>query len=110
MIYTRRGREALALTFSLALQSGTDGLVSLVRTVVIVCSARRPAAYVRNDYKTNDTYGRKTNVLTNPKLLTALNRVLACQKHHEDCGVVIKNPEHLGYYVQQATYNKIGEG
>ena len=43
VIYTRRGREALALTFSLALQSGTDGLVSLVRTVVIVCSARRPA-------------------------------------------------------------------
>ena len=70
----------------------------------------KKAVYVRNDYKTNDTYGRKTNVLTNPKLLTALNRVLACQKHHEDCGVVIKNPEHLGYYVQQATYNKIGEG
>jgi hypothetical protein len=70
----------------------------------------KKAVYVRNDYKTNNTYGKKTHVLTNKKLLSALYKILSCQKHDEDCGVIIKNPEHLGYYVQQATFNKIGEG
>ena len=70
----------------------------------------KKAVYVRNDYKTNNTYGKKTHTLTDKKLLNALYKILACQKHDEDCGVIIKNPEQLGYHVQQATFNKIGEG
>lgn len=70
----------------------------------------KKVVYVRNDYKTNETYGKKTNVLTEPKLLHALNKVLLCQKHDEDKGKLIKNEDHIGYYVKQATYKNIGEG
>ena len=36
----------------------------------------------------------------------------ACQKHDEDCGVIIGNEEEdkLGYWVAKATFKGIGEG
>lgn len=70
----------------------------------------KKAVYVRRDYKTSKTYGEKTHTITDKDFLTALKRVLACQKHDEECGVFIKNEDHVGYYVQRSTYKNIGEG
>ena len=74
------------------------------------CYRHKNAVYVRRDYKTVSTYGKKNNVLTDARLLTALAKVLYCQKNHDDCGVIIKTPDHIGYYVKQATFQKLGEG
>ena len=70
----------------------------------------KKALYVRNDYKTSGTYGEKRNTITDTRFIVALKRVLACQRHHEDCGVIIKNPDHVGYYVQKSSYKNVGEG
>ncbi len=70
----------------------------------------KKALYVRNDYKTSKTYGEKRNQITDTRFITALKRVLACQKHQEECGVIIKNQEHVGYYVQKSSYKNMGEG
>jgi hypothetical protein len=71
---------------------------------------QKKAVYVRRDYKTSKTYGEKRHTITDKKFITALKRVLACQKHDEECGVFIKNEDHVGYYVQKSTYKNIGEG
>jgi hypothetical protein len=66
--------------------------------------------YIRNIYKTAGTYGQKVINISDPKFLVAIRRVFACQKHNEDCGVFIPNPDQLGYYIKSSTYMKIGEG
>ena len=70
----------------------------------------KKAVYVRRDYKTDKTYGEKRHVITDKEFIVALKRVLACQKHNEDCGVFIPNENQVGYYIQKATYKGIGEG
>ncbi len=71
--------------------------------------------YIRNDYKTRDwsktsgTYGQKAVKIKDKKFITAVRRVFACQKHDEDCGVFIENPNQLGYYLKKATLGGIGE-
>jgi hypothetical protein len=59
------------------------------------------AVYVRRDYKTGKTYGEKINIITDPKFLNALKNLTE---------PLIPNPEHVGYYVQKATYKGVGEG
>ena len=70
----------------------------------------KKAVYIRNVYKTAGTHGKKSITITDPKFMTAIRRVFACQKHNENCGVFIPNPDQLGYYIQNATYKKLGEG
>lgn len=65
--------------------------------------------YIRNDYKTAKTYGQKSVKIKDKKFMTAVRRVFACQKHNEDCGVFIENPNYLGYYLKKATLGGIGE-
>ena len=72
--------------------------------------APKKVVYIRNVYKTASTYHKKTITITDPKFMTAIKRVFACQKHNEDCGVFIPNPDQVGYYILNSTYKKIGEG
>ena len=72
--------------------------------------SRDKATFIRNVYKTADSYGRKINVITDPKFLTAIKRVLSCQTKGEKCGVFIPTISQVGYYIQKATYKGIGEG
>lgn len=71
---------------------------------------QKKALYVRRDYKTEKTYGEKQHLITDKEFIVALKRVLACQKHNEDCGVFIPNENQVGYYIMRATYKGIGEG
>jgi len=74
--------------------------------------------YIRNVYKTakiitpdgETGYGKKINVITDPKMVLAMKRVMACQKSGLDCGVFIPNKASIHYYLQKATYKQIGEG
>ena len=73
--------------------------------------------YIRNVYKTakintpngNTGYGKKTNVITNPKMILALKRVLGCQKSNLECGTFIPNKSSIAYHLQKATYKQLGE-
>lgn len=65
--------------------------------------------FIRNDYKTAKTYGQKAVKIKDKKFMTAVRRVFACQKHNEDCGVFIENPNYIGYYLKKATLGGIGE-
>ena len=71
---------------------------------------QKKALYVRRDYKTEKTYGEKQHLITDKEFIVALKRVLACQKHNEDCGVFIPNENQVGYYIMRSTYKGIGEG
>lgn len=74
--------------------------------------------YIRNVYKTakintsdGDTgYGKKTNVITNPKMIFAMKKVMACQKSGLDCGTFIPNKSAISYHIMKATYKQMGEG
>lgn len=72
--------------------------------------AKDKAVYYRKDYKTAWKYGRKENVIKDKKLLMALRRVFACQKHNESCGVFIPTLSQADYYIKKATYKNLGEG
>ena len=75
--------------------------------------------YIRNVYKTANInkpdgsstgYGQKVNIITNPKMILAVKRVLGCQKSDLDCGTFIPNKSSIAYHLQKATYKQIGEG
>jgi|MDTB01.3.fsa_nt_gb hypothetical protein len=70
----------------------------------------KKALYIRRDYKTADTYGEKQSVIKDDKFITALRRIVAHQKHKENDGVFIPNENALGYYIQKATFQELGEG
>ena len=73
--------------------------------------------YIRNVYKTakintpdgETGYGKKTNVITNPKMVLAMKRVMGCQKSGLDCGTFIPNKSAIAYHLQKATYKQLGE-
>jgi len=66
--------------------------------------------YIRNRYKTDKTYGKKVNVITNKQFITAIRRVLGCQDSELKCGVFIPNRSAIAYYLAKATYKQLGEG
>ena len=70
----------------------------------------KKAVFIRRDYKTATTYGEKKNTITDPEFLLALKRVYACRIRDEKCGVFFPNPDRLGFYIQKATYDNLGEG
>jgi hypothetical protein len=70
----------------------------------------KKAVFIRNVYKTASTYGRKTNVITDPKFIVAMKRVMACQKFKEDCGTFIPTLSQAGFYIKKASYKQLGEG
>lgn len=72
--------------------------------------SNKKVVYTRNQYKTADTYGKKTITITDPKLVVAMKRILAHQRYNEAKGVFIPTLSQVGYYIKKATYNEIGEG
>ena len=72
--------------------------------------SNKKVVYTRNQYKTADTYGKKTITITDPKLVVAMKRILAHQKYDEAKGVFIPNTDQVGYYIKKATLDQIGEG
>jgi hypothetical protein len=70
----------------------------------------KKAVYIRRDYKTADTYGEKQSIIKDEKFITALRRIVSHQKHKENEGVFIPNENALGYYIQKATFQELGEG
>ena len=70
----------------------------------------KKAVYIRRDYKTMDTYGEKQSIIKDDKFITALRRIVAHQKYKENDGVFIPNENALGYYIQKATFQELGEG
>ena len=66
--------------------------------------------YIRNRYKTANTYKKKVNVITNKQFITAIRRVLGCQASDLKCGVFIPTRSAISYYIQKATYKQLGEG
>ncbi len=65
--------------------------------------------YIRNRYKTDKTYGKKVNVITNKQFITAIRRVLGCQASDLKCGIFIPTKSAIAYYIQKATYKQLGE-
>lgn len=67
--------------------------------------------WIRNKYKTASKYGKKKIVITNKKLINAI-----MQLNFEEGEPIIKtngehiNPNSLGWYVQNNTYSRLGEG
>ena len=65
----------------------------------------RKAEYIRNDYKTAKTYGKKVNIITDKPFLSALRQII--KNGNID---FIPNPNQVGYYIKQATLLGVGEG
>ena len=67
--------------------------------------------YIRNNYKTSDTYGKKEHVITDKKFTTAIKFLLKCQTKKESNKMCyFPSMEQAGYVVQKATYQQLGSG
>ena len=64
--------------------------------------SNKKVVYTRNQYKTADTYGKKTITITDSKLVVAMKRILAHQKYDEAKGVFIPTLSQVGYYIKKA--------
>lgn len=72
--------------------------------------AKKATLYRRN-YKTANKYGMKTDTITDPKFLNAIKQIFECRKKgDENSCVFIPNKENVGYYIQKATLDNLGEG
>jgi hypothetical protein len=69
--------------------------------------------YIRNRYKTKDTYGSKTHKITDEQFTLAIRKIYQMMKKadsDEYINPIIPNPGTISYRVQSATYKAIGEG
>ena len=69
--------------------------------------------YIRNRYKTKETYGSKTHKITDDKFIFAIKKIYQMIKKSDDgeyINPIIPNPGTLSYRIQSATYKSIGEG
>ncbi len=64
--------------------------------------------YVRNKYKTAETYGAKQDIITDPDFILAIKRIQALNKDGHNA--IIPNENTLAYRVQSLTYQNLGEG
>ena len=72
--------------------------------------AKKATLYRRN-YKTVGKYGMKTDTITDPKFLNAIKQIFECRKKGDkNSCVFIPNKENVGYYIQKATLDNLGEG
>tara|TARA_R100001463_G_scaffold33061_1_gene73724 strand:+ start:83 stop:943 length:861 start_codon:yes stop_codon:yes gene_type:complete len=80
-------------------------------------NTKKKVTYIRNVYKTaviktpdgHTGYGQKVDTINDLKFLTAIRRVLGCQKSELDCGVFIPTKSAIAYHIQKATYKQLGE-
>jgi len=69
--------------------------------------------YIRNRYKTKETYGTKTHKITDEKFMFAVKKIYQTIKKSdaEDyINPIIPNPATIGYRIQSLTYKSLGEG
>ena len=69
--------------------------------------------YIRNRYKTKETYGTKTHKITDEKFTFAIKKIYQMIKKsdsEEYVNPIIPNPSTISYRVQSATYKSLGEG
>ena len=69
--------------------------------------------YIRNRYKTAETYGPKTHKITDEKFTFAIKKIYQMMKkedHSEYVNPIIPNPGTISYRIQSATYKSLGEG
>jgi hypothetical protein len=64
--------------------------------------------YVRNKYKTAETYGPKQVIITDPDFITAIKKIQAMNKDGHNA--IIPNENTLAYRVQSLSYQNLGEG
>ena len=64
--------------------------------------------YVRNKYKTAETYGPKQVVITDPEFITAIKRIQGMNKDGHN--VIIPNENTIAYRIQSLSYQNLGEG
>jgi hypothetical protein len=65
--------------------------------------APKKITFIRNVYKTAKAYHQKSDIITDPKFTLAIKKIM------EKDITIIPNPELVGHYVKNATYNKLGE-
>jgi hypothetical protein len=69
--------------------------------------------YIRNRYKTKETYGTKTHKITDEKFTFAIKKIYQMMKKSDSdeyINPIIPNPGTISYRVQSATYKSLGEG
>ena len=64
---------------------------------------KKQVTYIRNVYKTSNTYGPKENVITDPNFITAIRMM-------KDRFPIINSESKIGYYVQKYSFQELGEG
>ena len=70
---------------------------------------KKQITFVRNDYKTAATYGKKESIITNEFFINAVKKMIDAQKH-EQTKKFIPNDGQIGYYIQKSTLDQIGSG
>lgn len=65
--------------------------------------------YVRNVYKTANTYGTKKTTIKDERFFKVMKYFLTCKKKDYKCKTIIPNDKQIGYYVKKATYQELGE-
>ena len=78
-------------------------------TVNYLWIAPKKVTYLRNNYKTSDTYGSKSHVITDKKFMLAIKYLLKCQKQKSTNKICFfPSVEQAGYVVKKATYQQLG--
>jgi hypothetical protein len=73
--------------------------------------APKKITYLRNNYKTSDTYKSKSHVITNNKFILAIKYLLKCQKQKSNNKICFfPSVEQAGYVVKKASYQQLGSG
>jgi len=71
--------------------------------------APKKITYLRNNYKTSDTYGSKSHVITDKKFMLAIKYLLKCQKQKNTNKICFfPSVEQAGYIVKKASYQNLG--
>jgi len=65
--------------------------------------------WVRNDYKTYNTYGTKKHIIKDYNIFNAVKHIYYCQQRDDPECVFIPNLNQAGYYIQKSTYQSLGE-
>jgi hypothetical protein len=69
--------------------------------------------YIRNRYKTKETYGTKTHKITDEKFTFAIKKIYQMMKKSDSdeyINPIIPNPGTISYRIQSITYKSLGEG
>jgi hypothetical protein len=69
--------------------------------------------YIRNRYKTKETYGTKTHKITDEKFTFAIKKIYQMMKKSDSdeyINPIIPNPGTISYRIQSLTYKSLGEG